>query len=56
LVDRLAVEAATTQMQASGSKPPTNLGPPDTFGTGESAQGIVDASRAYPDDEQLSLF
>jgi ribonuclease HI len=56
LVDRLAVEAATTQMQASGSKPPTDLGPPDTFGTGESAKGIVDSSRAYPDDEQLSLF
>ena len=56
LVDRLAVEAATTQREASGSERPTNLGPADTFGTGESAQGIVDDSRAYPDDDQLSLF
>ena len=56
LVDRLAVEAALTQQSSGGSKPPSTLGPPDTFGTGESAQGIEDATRAYPDDEQLSLF
>lgn len=56
LVDRLAVEAALTQQTSEGSKPPSRLGPPDTFGTGESAQGIEDSTRAYPDDEQLSLF
>jgi ribonuclease HI len=56
LVDRLAVEAATTQREASGSERPTNLGPADTFRTGETARGIVDDSRAYPDDDQLSLF
>jgi ribonuclease HI len=33
LVDRLAVEAATTQRGRSGDEPPTELGPPDTFGT-----------------------
>ncbi len=56
LVDRLAVEAATTQRDASGPRPPTDLGPPDTFGTGESAAGIVDSDRSWPDDEQPSLF
>jgi hypothetical protein len=56
LVDRLAVEAALTQQSSVGSKPPSTLGPPDTFGTGESAQGLAGTPRAYPDDEQLSLF
>lgn len=42
LVDRLAVAAATTQRGASGDRPPTDLGPADTFGTGETARGIVD--------------
>lgn len=37
LVDRLAVEAATTQRGRSGARRPERLGPPDTFGTGESA-------------------
>ncbi len=31
LVDRLAVEAATTQRRRSGSSPPTGLGPPDAL-------------------------
>jgi len=56
LVDRLAVEAAMTQRPAAGSVPPTTLGPPDTFGTGESARGSEETSRIGPDDEQLSLF
>jgi len=33
LVDRLAVEAAKAQAGRSGDRPPTALGPPDTFGT-----------------------
>ncbi|HEY6531836.1 MAG TPA: RNase H family protein [Acidimicrobiales bacterium] len=33
LVDRLAVEAATTQKGRSGDGPPDELGPPDSFGT-----------------------
>ncbi len=56
LVDRLAVEAAMTQQAAAGSQAPSTLGPPDTFGTGESALGIDDSSRAEPDDDQPSLF
>ncbi len=36
LVDRLAVEAATAQRLLTGDAPPKDLGPPDTFGTGES--------------------
>lgn len=38
LVDRLAVEACTTQMGKAGREAPAvgDLGPPDTFGTGES--------------------
>jgi len=44
LVDRLAVAAATTQRSERGERPPSHLGPPDTFGTGESARGIVDAA------------
>lgn len=38
LVDRLAVAACTTQMANAGSARPqeSDLGPPDTFGTGES--------------------
>jgi ribonuclease HI len=38
LVDRLAVAACTTQMANAGAaRPPeSDLGPPDTFGTGES--------------------
>jgi hypothetical protein len=36
LVDRLAVEAATAQRLLTGDAPPKVLGPPDTFGTGES--------------------
>lgn len=43
LVDRLAVAAALGQRGASGERPPTDPGPPDRFGTGESARGIVDA-------------
>ncbi|HUQ40361.1 MAG TPA: ribonuclease H [Acidimicrobiales bacterium] len=31
LVDRLAVEAATTQQARSGDTPPTELGPPDRW-------------------------
>ena len=42
LVDRLAVAAATSQRAASGARPPDHLGPADTFGTGETARGVVD--------------
>lgn len=55
LVDRLAVEAAMTQRESSGSHPPSTLGPPDTFGTGESALGIVDDEQ-FPEGDQPSLF
>lgn len=57
LVDRLAVEAANSQHGRSGEGRPDDLGPPDTFGTGESALGPVDdvvASRG--DDPQATLF
>jgi ribonuclease HI len=36
LVDRLAVEAAMTHKGRIGAEAPTDLGPPDAFGTGES--------------------
>ena len=52
VVDRLAVEAAATQTGRSGGDPPTALGPPDTFGTGESAIGVA----SWPDDGQDTLF
>lgn len=58
MVDRLAVEAATAQAERLGAAPPTSLGPPDAFGTGESAIG----RRSWPDDpdgsegEQGTLF
>jgi len=58
-VDRLAVEAATTQAGRSGGDVPTDLGPPDTFGTGESALGPVsELADDSPRDseEQGSLF
>ena len=42
LVDRLAVAAATSQRGGRGERPPDRLGPPDRFGTGESALGIVE--------------
>ena len=42
LVDRLAVAAATSQRGATGDGPPDRLGPADSFGTGESARGVVD--------------
>jgi len=42
LVDRLAVAAATSQRGERGDRPPSRLGPPDSFGTGESALGIVE--------------
>lgn len=56
LVDRLAVEAATSQRPTAGSQRPTDLGPPDTFGTGETALGITDDDGPDPGDEQLQLF
>jgi len=56
VVDRLAVEAATSQHARVGGAPPTSLGPPDTFGTGESAQPGAEISTAWVDDEQGTLF
>ena len=56
VVDRLAVEAATSQQGRVGGAPPTSLGPPDTFGTGESAQPGAEISTAWADDEQGTLF
>jgi ribonuclease HI len=56
VVDRLAVEAATSQQGRVGGAPPTSLGPPDTFGTGESAQPEAEISTAWVDDEQGTLF
>lgn len=44
LVDRLAVAAATSRTGASGDRPPSDPGPADTFGTGETARGIVDGA------------
>lgn len=55
LVDRLAVEAATTQRTRTGGHAPADLGPPDTFGTGESALGAP-VDDVGPDDAQGSLF
>lgn len=68
VVDRLAVEAATAQRGRTGDAPPSALGPPDTFGTGESALGITDdapsteverqpaSATSWVDDEQGTLF
>ena len=57
LVDRLAVEAANSQHGRSGEDRPIDLGPPDTFGTGESALGPVDdAAAERGDDPQATLF
>ena len=52
VVDRHAVEAALSQSGRVGDAPPESLGPPDTFGTGESALGAT----AWADDEQGTLF
>ena len=56
LVDRLAVEAATSQRGTAGSQRPADLGPPDTFGTGETARGITADEGFDPGEEQLPLF
>lgn len=62
LVDRLAVAAATEQHGRAGEAPPSEVGPPDAFGTGESARGIVDrpdlgdADDPGGDDAQPTLF
>lgn len=61
VVDRLAVEAATSQHRRMGDGPPTELGPPDTFGTGESGTGESSTAgtagvTAWADDEQGTLF
>jgi len=56
VVDRLAVEAATTQHRRVGDAPPTSLGPPDNFGTGESAGQGATGVTAWADDEQGKLF
>lgn len=61
VVDRLAVEAATSQHRRMGDGPPTELGPPDTFGTGESGTGESSIAgpagvTAWADDEQGTLF
>lgn len=56
VVDRLAVEAATTQHRRVGDAPPTSLGPPDNFGTGESAGQGATGVTAWADDEQGTLF
>jgi len=49
LVDRLAVEAALTQKARSGGEHPRHLGPPDTFGTGESAVTSAEELRLFDD-------
>lgn len=46
LVDRLAVEAATTQAGRTGGDPPTELGPPDEFGTEAGSLGVAEARAA----------
>ena len=56
VVDRLAVEAATSQHRRVGEEPPESLGPPDTFGTGEGATPSPPAATAWADDEQGTLF
>jgi len=56
VVDSLAVEAATSQRSREGGAPPTSLGPPDTFGTGESSLPDPEQSTAWADDEQGTLF
>lgn len=67
LVDRLAVAAATSGRGSSGGVPPGDPGPPDRFGTGESARGVEDrpdlrdvddpgADRVTVDDGQDTLF
>jgi ribonuclease HI len=52
LVDRLAVEAATTQMARRGGSPPDRLGPPDRSGVA-SGPAVVEPPDAT---EQGSLF
>ena len=56
VVDRLAVEAATTQAQRTGDAPPVKLGPAEAFGTGESGRSGPASATAWADDEQGTLF
>lgn len=46
LVDRLAVEAATTQKHRSGTEPPIWVGPADTFGGGGKAARSIEETQA----------